>query len=150
MNKLKSIIILAWIATFNAAYLTYEAYLLKFWENVNKFICDVNSTFSCSSVFKEDFSWIFWIPFSLIALIVYPVIILIAYLWITGKISKLKAFNILALLSVGWILFNGYIIFNEFFLKAYCLLCLMCTAIIISILLISLFWKRRIYLKNDV
>lgn len=150
MNKLKAIIVLALISTFNAAYLTYEAYLLKLWKSTNEFICDINSTFSCSSVFKEDFSWMFGVPFSLIALIVYPIIMLVAYLWITWKISKLKTFNILALLSMWWILFNSYIIFNEFFLKTYCLLCLMCTVIIVSILLISLFWKKEISEKSNV
>ena len=141
MNKLKLIIILALISTFNAAYLTYEAYLLKFSWGTNSFICDVNATFSCSSVFKEDFSWIFGIPFSLIALIVYPIIILIAYLWLKWKCKK--PFDILILLSIWWILFNSYIIYNEYILWAFCLLCLMCTAVIISLLWISLLWKCK-------
>jgi uncharacterized membrane protein len=42
--------------------------------------CDLNSTFSCSSVFKEDFAWIFGLPFSGIALAVYPIIAIIAIL----------------------------------------------------------------------
>jgi uncharacterized membrane protein len=98
MKKLITIIMLSFIASLNAAYLTYNAYLLKASENtfnielgdnsVIEFACDFNSTFSCSSVFSHDFAWVFGVPFSLIALIVYPIIMLIAYLGIKEKIKN--------------------------------------------------------------
>ena len=90
MNKIKlRLIALLWLAgTLDAAYLTNKAYKIKdslktfwwFWWEKIWMACDVNSTFSCSSVFKEDFAWIFGLPFSEIALAVYPVILIIAIL----------------------------------------------------------------------
>ena len=150
-KKLISIIILSFIATINALYLTYNAYILKasqntfnIW-NLSKpdiwFACDFNSTFSCSSVFTHDFAWIFWIPFSLIALIVYPIIILIAFLWIKNNIKNV--YKVLLIMVIWWIIFNWYIIFNEYFVWVYCFLCLICTAIIIAIWGISLAWLKE-------
>jgi uncharacterized membrane protein len=151
MKKLITIIILSFIASVNAGYLTYNAYLLKasqnqfqIWE-IDKpdlwFACDFNSTFSCSSVFSHDFSWIFGIPFSLIALIVYPIIMIIAYLWIKNKIQNV--YKILLAMVAWGILFNWYIIVNEYLVWVYCFLCLICTAIIITIWGLSLFWLKE-------
>jgi len=151
IKKLITIIVLSFLATINAAYLTYNAYILKasknqfqiWWINNNEiwFACDINSTFSCSSVFTYDFAWIFWIPFSLIALIVYPIILIIAFLAIKNKIKNV--YKILLVLVVLWIIFNWYIIFNEYFSWVYCFLCLICTAIIIAIWWISLLWLKE-------
>ena len=157
-KKLLTIIILSLIASLNAAYLTYNAYLLKAsqtqfqlnWFNWNSdvvwFACDFNSTFSCSSVFTHDFSWIFGIPFSLLALIVYPIILVIAFLGIKEKIKNV--YKILLAIVAGWVLFNWYIIFNEYLVWVYCFLCLLCTAIIIAIWTISIFWLKEKKIKN--
>jgi uncharacterized membrane protein len=154
MKKLITIIIISFIASINAGYLTYNAYLLKvsqggqfnLWVwNTNSdivwFACDFNSTFSCSSVFTNDFAWILWIPFSLIALIVYPIIIVIAYLWIKKKIQNV--YKILLIMVIWWIFFNWYVIVNEYLIWVYCFLCLICTAIIIAIWGLSLFWLKE-------
>ena len=151
MKKLITIIIISFIASINAAYLTYNAYILKasqntfnIWTVSNSdiwFACDFNSTFSCSSVFSHDFAWIFWIPFSLIALIVYPIIIVIAYLWIKNKIKNV--YKVLLLMVIWGILFNWYIIVNEYFVWVYCFLCLICTAIIIAIWGLSISWLKE-------
>lgn len=139
-NKLIAIIILSMIAVFNAGYLTMSAYELLEAKNSSTwllpFACDINSTFSCSLVFNHSFSWPFGIPFSLIALFVYPTIILIATLWLFWKIRK--HFTILFYMWVAWFLFNSYFIVNEVIVNTYCPLCLMCTAIIISV---AILWK---------
>lgn len=150
-KKLITIIALSFIASINAAYLTYNAYILKasettfniWWidSNVVWFACDINSTFSCSSVFTHDFAWTFWIPFSLIALIVYPVIMLIAFLGIKEKIKNV--YKILLAMVIWWIIFNWYIIVNEYFVWVYCFLCLICTAIIITVWGLSLMWLKE-------
>lgn len=156
MKKLITIMILSFIASINAVYLTYNAYLLKASENTFniewisnnsiKFACDFNSTFSCSSVFNHDFAWIFGIPFPLIALIVYPIIMLIAYLGIKEKIKNV--YKVILAMSIWWVLFNSYIIVNEYIIWVYCLLCLMCTAIIIIIWWLSIVWIKEKSTKN--
>jgi len=148
MNKIKLILIsLLWLLwTIDAGYLTNEAYKIKnavkvFGWNWNLwFACDVNATFSCSSVFNEDFAWILGLPFSQIALAIYPIIIVIWILWLMWKIKN--PFKILLFIVWWWIIFNWYVIINEFFLGSYCLLCLICTAIIITVWWISLLWLK--------
>jgi len=140
-KKLISIIILALVGTFNAAYLTYYAYLSKttakvfWWWGVGGFACDYNDIFSCSSVFNESFAWIFWIPFSAIALVVYPVLAIVALLGLLGKMKN--HFTVLLMMAIWGLIFNGYIIYNEYVAWVYCLLCLMCTGIIIVIWILS-------------
>ena len=151
MWKIKlRIMALLWLAwTLDAAYLTNEAYKIgdklqtfwNFWWETIWMACDVNSTFSCSSVFKEDFAWIFGIPFSWIALAVYPIIMIIAFLWLKWKIKN--SFKILLAMSIWWLLFNWYVIYNEYTIWAYCLLCLICTAIIITVWGLSIAWLKN-------
>lgn len=142
-TKLIIIIILSLIAIFNASYLTIGAYdLLEAKNNstgIVPFVCDINSTFSCSSLFNYSFTRIFWVPFPMIALFVYPLIVLIAVLWLIGVIKN--HFSILFYLWIGWFLFNSYFIVNEIMVNTYCLLCLMCTFIIITIAILSKKWE---------
>lgn len=151
MWKIKLIIVaLLWLAwTIDATYLTNEAYKIKDklqtfgwfgWEKI-WMACDVNSTFSCSSVFKESFAWILWLPFSEIALLVYPIFILIAILWLKWKIKN--PFKILLIIAILWIIFNWYIIINEYLIWSYCLLCLICTTIIMIIWFLSILWLKN-------
>ncbi|MDD3145460.1 MAG: vitamin K epoxide reductase family protein [Candidatus Gracilibacteria bacterium] len=135
-KKLIIIVVISIIAIFNAIYLTYMAYTVTSpslfgvggVENVN-YACDFNATFSCSSVFQNDFAWIFGIPFSLIALFVYPLIVIIALLGLFNKIKN--HYKIILVMAIGGVFFNGYIIVNEYLISTYCFLCLVCTAIII-------------------
>ena len=126
-KKLLTIAIISFIASINAAYLTYSAYQLKAKLSAWSF-CDLSQTFSCSSVFNYDFAWFGQIPFPAIALIVYPILVWLA-IW-GLKWNYKKAYLSILILSVGWLLFNSYIIFNEYQIGSYCLLCLLCTAII--------------------
>jgi len=151
MHKIKlKIITLLWLAgTIDAAYLTNEAYKIKdklqtfwnFWWEQIWMACDVNSTFSCSTVFKEDFAWIFGLPFSGIALAVYPIIAIIAILWLKWKIKN--HFKILLIMAIWGLLFNSYVIYNEYLIWAYCLLCIICTAIIITVWSLSIAWLKN-------
>lgn len=133
------IILISLVATFNAGYLTYMAYSIKeplaYGQAITPFACDFNSVLSCSWVFSHDFARLFWIPFSLIALIVYPVIIAVSLLGFFDKIKN--HFQILFFMWLGWVMFNGYIIYNEFVYNVFCLLCLMCTFIIIGVIILS-------------
>jgi len=79
MKKLYTIIALALISIGNAIYLTISAFQYKAGDTSN-FLCDINDTLSCSNLFAFDFSWILGIPFPAIAMVVYPVITIIAFL----------------------------------------------------------------------
>lgn len=128
------IILLSIIAEINAIYLTKWAYLIQAKET-NSFVCDINTQLSCSSVFTNDFAWFFWIPFSWIAIWAYWLIILITILWWKWKIRN--HFKILFWLWVFWLLFNWYIIYHEFLANMWCILCLLCTAILAAITIIA-------------
>ena len=131
------IILLSIIAEINAIYLTKWAYLIQAKET-NSFVCDINNQLSCSSVFTEDFSWFFWIPFSWIAILAYWLIVLITILWMKKKLWKPNNhFKILFWLWIFWLLFNSYIIYHEFVSNLWCILCLICTAILAIITYIA-------------
>lgn len=127
-KKLSIVMAFCVIAIVNAWYLTKMAYSELSWPS----FCDISDTISCSSVFNHTASQIFGVPFPVIALVVYPVLLLVAFLWYKHKISSHRTW--LCWLSLGWMLFNAYIIYQEaFVIKAFCPLCLLCTAIIIII-----------------
>jgi uncharacterized membrane protein len=133
MKKIQYIIALAVIAIGNAAYLSYKAYVYKFVDPNGLFsFCDFNSTASCTEVLRHPLSEVFGIPFPWIALVVYPVILTLAIL--AYKLTSMKLVRAIQILAAMGIVFNGFIIYREVvYIHAYCLLCLMCTGIIISI-----------------
>ena len=143
MKKLIIICILATLAFFNATYLTYQNYQI---ENAPEWsitsFCDLNNTFSCTNVLSSPYSKIFWMPFTAVAMAVYPILFLIAFLWVMWIIKK--PFHILAYMAWGWILFNSYFIYQEYAnIWAYCPLCLICSWIIITIFVLSAIWIKN-------
>lgn len=138
MKKYLSILLLSFIAFINASYLSYKAYIFIKDPLGLTSLCDINKIASCSEVLRHPLSQIFGIPFPWIALLVYPVIFALAF-W-GYKSKNIFAAKAIAALSFGGVLFNGFIIYREIrFIHAYCLLCLMCSAIILAIHLLS--WK---------
>lgn len=137
MKKQVIIMFLATVAIFNATYLSYKAYQFKFIEGpVASSFCDLSQTSSCSEVLKHPLSQVFGIPFPWVALLVYPVLLLLTYIWY--KSENIKYAKIIQKLSFLGMLFNGFIIYREvFYIYSYCLLCLICTAIIITIFTLS-------------
>lgn len=141
MKKFTIIIILSLIATFNAAYLSCKAFgIFDSWSS----FCDINSKRSCANVVNHPAAFIGPVPFPTVALVVYPVIIAIAIMGLYCSTPR-KNFQILTFLSAGGILFNSYFIAQEaFVIKAFCPLCLLCTAIIITIFGLSITgWKKK-------
>jgi len=138
--KLIVIAILSFIASINAGYLTYSAYQVKA-KIVSESFCDINSTFSCTSVFNNDFAWFWGIPFSEIALVVYPILVWLA-IW-GLKWNTKKAYLSILVLSVWWLAFNSWIIFNEYAIWTYCILCLICTLIITINWILSVIWLKN-------
>lgn len=143
MKKYLYILILGFIALLNATYLSYKAYYFKFIDPMGlSSFCDFSATASCTEVLRHPLSNVFSIPFPWIAMVVYPIILALAYFGYKNK--TLKHAKIIQVLSFMGILFNGFIIYREaMYIHAYCVLCLMCTAIIISIFTISTIMLRK-------
>ncbi len=142
-NKFLLIQVLSIIAFINAAYLSYKAYFVRFVDPVGlTSFCDFSSTFACTDVLRHPLSQVFGISFPWIALAVYPVIFIIAFLG--HKHRGALYVNALAVISFLGMLFNGFIIYREaMFIHTYCLLCLLCTVIIVSIFGISVSMIKR-------
>ncbi|MFZ3032302.1 MAG: vitamin K epoxide reductase family protein [Candidatus Moraniibacteriota bacterium] len=137
MKKYLVIIVLACIAIVNAAYLSYKAYYFRYVDPLGlTSICDFSKINSCSEVLRHPLSNVFGIPFPWVALLVYPIILGLAWYGYHHKsYAQAKA---LAVLSFLGMCFNGFIIYREiFFIKAFCLLCFICTLIIISVFFLS-------------
>ena len=144
-KKYLAIIILSLVAIVNATYLSQKAYYYKVLDSYQETsFCDINETVACSLVLQSPYSKVFGVPFPWVALGVYPVILIIA-LWGFRKLKILPA-QILMYISLSGMLFNFFIMYREIvFIKAFCLLCFVCTLIIISIFSIS----TRMVLKEN-
>ena len=156
-TKLKIIIIVSILAFFNAFYLSYDwlfaiesAKSLYFpvWNIASGWtFCDINDTLSCSAVLQDPASQIFGIPFPVFAMFVYPIMLIIALLWYFKKCKK--TFEILSTMALLWIMFNWYFIYQETFtICAFCPLCLICSAIIITIFTLSFLEVRKKCIEN--
>mgnify|MGYP003594222412 CR=1 FL=1 len=153
MKKYLVIAVLAAIGIFNAIYLSIPAY--EYWNGADSSAlqmmpCDISDKLSCSGILQNPRAIIFSfgdfkIAFPMIAAVVYPILFLIA-LW--GWFSKTTCpAKILTGLSAGGMLFNSYVITQEFIVWVFCPLCAMCTVIIITIFIISIcIWK---WVPND-
>lgn len=137
-NKFLAIQILSVIAFINAVYLSYKAYFVRFVDPIGvTSFCDISSVFACTDVLRHPLSQVFGLSFPWIAMVVYPVLFTVAFFGYR-KLEKCYA-KALVILSFLGILFNGFIIYREaMYIHSYCLLCLLCTLIIVSIFFISL------------
>lgn len=138
MKQYRIIIVLAAVALVNAAYLSYKAYYFRYVDPLGlTSLCDFSKVNSCSEVLRHPLSNVFGIPFPWVALVVYPILLGLA--WYGYKKRSYVQAKILATLSFLGMCFNGFIIYREIlFIKAFCLLCFICTLIIISIFFLSL------------
>lgn len=138
MKKYIAIMLLCLVAFVNASYLTYRSYWLSITPASQREVsfCDINSTFSCTDVLDNPYSRVFGIPFPAIAMAVYPVLFILAFLGYRKR--SYKYFMALLPLAIGGTLFNSFFIYREAtIIGAYCYLCLICTGIIVTIALIS-------------
>ncbi|MDD2565924.1 MAG: vitamin K epoxide reductase family protein [Candidatus Gracilibacteria bacterium] len=147
MKKLLTICILSVIAFMNATYLTVQNYKIEHSPvgSVSSF-CDLSNSLSCTNVLSSPYSKVLGLPFTAVAMIVYPIIFAIAFLGMQKIIRK--PFHILSILGVGGIMFNGYFISQEFLnIGSYCPLCMVCTGIIIVILILGILGIRSDFNK---
>lgn len=150
MRKYLIIAVLAAIGIFNAIYLSIPAY--EYWNGANSqalqmMPCDISDKLSCSGILQNPRAIIFSVgdfkvAFPMIAAVVYPILFLIA-LW--GWFSKsYTPARILTAMAAGGMAFNSYVIYQEFIVGVFCPLCAMCTAIIITIFILSIcIWKAK-------
>jgi len=77
----------------------------------------------------------------MIAAVVYPILLVVAlWGWFSQKILPAK---ILTIMAGGGILFNSYVIYQEFVVGVFCPLCAVCTLLIITIFILALMMWRR-------
>lgn len=138
MKKYRLIIILSAVALVNAVYLSYKAFYFRYVDPLGlTSFCDFSSFNSCSEVLRHPLSSVFSVPFPWVALMVYPILLGLA--WYGYRHQSYVQAKIIAILSFLGMCFNGFIIYREiFFIKAFCLLCFICTLIIIAIFFLSL------------
>lgn len=105
-------------------------------------VCDISSTMSCSLVLQSPYSKVFGVPFPYIALFVYPIILIIALFGAKrGTVSNAKFLSVISLMGM---LFNFFVMYREIvYVKAFCPLCFVCTLIIISIFILSIFIIKK-------
>ncbi|MBX9809871.1 vitamin K epoxide reductase family protein [Candidatus Gracilibacteria bacterium] len=150
MKKYLIIAILAAIGIFNAIYLSIPAY--EYWNGANSAAlqmmpCDLSAKLSCSGILQNPRAIIFSIDdfkvaFPMIAVVVYPILFLLA-LWGWFSHSSLPA-KILTGMALGGMCFNSYVIYQETIVGVFCPLCAMCTVIIVTIFALSiLIWKKK-------
>jgi uncharacterized membrane protein len=132
-----TIIIVSSIGMLNAIYLTY-LFLQDKWGEAEKSFCDINTSLSCSSVITSKYAQLLGVPVCTIALFVYPVLIALA--WMTLKRKKTRnLFYAISLLSAMGLMLNIVYIYNEMvYIKALCVLCILCTVFIATALVMSI------------
>jgi uncharacterized membrane protein len=138
------ILLLCIIAIGNASYLSYHAYAFWFAENADalrNLPCDISSMFSCSDILKNSRALIFGIPFPMIALVVYPVLAILAIIgYLKKSLTLMKIITVMALMGMC---FNGYVISQEIIIMVFCPLCALCTLIIITIAILAGYQWRK-------
>ena len=132
-----TIIIVSAIGMLNAIYLTI-LFLMDKWGEAEKSFCDINASLSCSSVVTSKFAQFLGVPVCTIALFVYPILIILA--WMTFKRKKARnLFYTISLLSAMGLMLNIVYIYNEMvYIKALCVLCILCTVFILTDLVMSI------------
>lgn len=132
-----TIIVVSLIGMVNAIYLTY-LFLQDKWGEAEKSFCDINASLSCSSVVTSQYAQFMGVPVCTIALFVYPILIVLA--WMTlGRRKTKNLFYAISLLSAMGLMLNIVYIYNEVtYIKALCALCILCTVFIATNLVMSI------------
>lgn len=139
----KIIIALSLIGTANASYLTYiflrKTALESAFGPLNSSLCDINSTFSCSNIVTSEYAQFLGVPVCTLALIVYPALIVLAFLAMKNTKSAPHYFYAISIISSMGFMLNAVYVYNEYVhLSAICVLCLVCLAIITTNLILSI------------
>lgn len=132
-----TIIVVSMLGMVNAIYLTY-LFLQDKWGEAEVSFCDINASLSCSSVITSPYAQFMGVPVCTIALFVYPLLIVLAWMTLGRKRTK-NLFYAISLLSAMGLMLNVVYIYNEVtYIKALCALCILCTAFIATDLVMSI------------
>jgi uncharacterized membrane protein len=141
-NYAKAIIGLSAVGALNALYLTTLFVRAKWQEHVSS-VCDINATTSCTSVITNPHAMFLGVPVCSIALIVYPVLIALAFAALRRQRTR-NLFYATSILSAMGLMLNVVYVYNEVvYIRAICPLCVGCTVLIALILLASIRGYQR-------
>lgn len=134
----KTILVISVLAIINAAYLTY-LFILQSYSNVPiSSFCNVSNTLSCTAVIMSPYAQLFGLSICTIALFIYPVLIVLAWIALKKKNPKNLFFSIAIIAAMGAMM-NLLYVYNEYaFIGSYCALCMLCSVFIITILIMSI------------
>ncbi len=133
----KAIIGLSAFGTLNALYLTVLFLRTKWQEHVSS-VCDISSTTSCTSVITSPFALFLGIPVCSIALVVYPLLVVLGFAALRRRKTR-DLFYAASILSAMGLMLNVVYVYNEFVhIGAICILCVGCTVIIALDLIASI------------
>ena len=134
------VMVLTFLGILNASYVTY----LTFWvipDLTHPLLCDISAIFACSTALASGATRIFGIPSCTIAIFVYPIIAFCAWLAYTTRWQH--AWKTIATLGGLGVLMNLFIIYREtVMIHAYCLLCLICGLIVLTICGLGIYGTR--------
>ncbi len=141
-NYARAIIGLSAVGTLNSLYLTILFLRSKWQENVSS-VCDINATTSCTSVITNPHALFLGVPVCSIALIVYPVLIVLASLTLRREKTR-DLFYATSILSAMGLMLNAVYLYNEVvYIRAICPLCVGCGILITLVLLSSIRGYQR-------
>lgn len=131
MVYLKAVSILCFVGIADCAYLTYRHFLAEK-------ICLAGGM--CDVVLTSPFSKVFNIPVCILGLFLYFIILII-----TLTLKKITwAIALILGLSILGLLLSSYLTYAQFFIiKASCPYCLLSTALIVCIILISIYAMKK-------
>ncbi len=139
-----TIITVSSLGMLNAFYLSY-LFLMEKWGKAEIGVCDVNSIISCSNVITSPYAQFLGVPVCTIALIVYPILIILAWLTLVRPRTR-NLFYAISLLSAMGLMLNLVYIYNEVvYIESLCPLCILCSLFILTDLVMSI----RGYTKSE-
>lgn len=133
MEKQKILNIIKWLSFAGIIVAGYSLY--EYYSGDGNALCDINSTFSCYSVYRSGYSEIFGIPVSLLGVIGFGSIFICAAWSLQGRNTH-KFLLPLASLSLLSVLYFAYL--SAFVINVWCPSCIVSWIIIIAIFFYSL------------
>lgn len=133
---LKTILLLSFFGVLVALYSLYEFYF-----GSDSSLCNINSTFSCTAVYKSGYSQIAGIPVALLGVMGYALIAMVAH-W--GINEKIKNYQNIILGLVGFsLVFSAYMAsISAFVIKVWCPTCITSYIVVLSLFASSLILRK--------
>jgi uncharacterized membrane protein len=129
----KAVVVLSLLGTLNALYLTLH-FVQNTWGTAVKSFCDLSEQASCSAVIVSPFALFLGVPVCTVALMVYPVLVVLGVMALRKPRTR-DLFFVASVLAGMGLMLNSVYVYNEFaHIHAYCPLCIVCTFLIAGVL----------------